>query len=337
MFEGSLTCGTTNTSGGASCSGVSVNNGNLQCASYNNAGTVFNQAYSYDMGNRLMTTFDSGGWWQAFNYDQYGNMYMRGGANQGSGGLPVYPPMPTSNIYNSANQNPNLTYDAAGNQTGFGSITLTYDAENRQTSATYIPSGQSCTQTDNSCWTGWYVYDGLGQRVEKILDSQSTVYVYDAFGMLISEYSDEEGAAPACSSCYLSYDHLGTVRMVTDQSASVVARHDFTPFGQEIPGDGSVGRNSQWGSTTDVEPKFTGQIRDQETGLDFFNARYFFGQLQRFMSPDPANAGADMTDPHGRNSPVGRSKAAGSESLSTVHRRIVGKAVPDNLAPGVDG
>jgi RHS repeat-associated protein len=46
-----------------------------------------------------------------------------------------------------------------------------------------------------------------------------------------------------------------------------------------------------------VEQKFTGQIRDNETGMDYFNARYFTGALGRFNSSDPLNLGADATDP----------------------------------------
>jgi RHS repeat-associated protein len=58
-----------------------------------------------------------------------------------------------------------------------------------------------------------------------------------------------------------------------------------------------TGRNSQWGLTPDVEQKFTGQIRDNETGMDYFNARYLTGALGRFNSSDPLNLGADATDP----------------------------------------
>lgn len=64
--------------------------------------------------------------------------------------------------------------------------------------------------------------------------------------------------------------------MVTDASANVIARHDFLPFGEEIPPN-SAGRSSQWGPGNDnVSQKFTGQIRDEETKLDYFNARYFW-------------------------------------------------------------
>ena len=47
--------------------------------------------------------------------------------------------------------------------------------------------------------------------------------------------------------------------------------------------------------------RFTGQIRDNETGNDFFNARYYTSSYGRFMSPDPANAGADITNPQSWN------------------------------------
>src|SRR5579883_2238765 len=50
-----------------------------------------------------------------------------------------------------------------------------------------------------------------------------------------------------------------------------------------------------------VEQKFTGQIRDSETGMDFFPARYYVSAVGRFTSPDPMNLGADPTDPQSWN------------------------------------
>jgi RHS repeat-associated protein len=77
-----------------------------------------------------------------------------------------------------------------------------------------------------------------------------------------------------------------------------VARQDYLPFGEEIPA-GYAGRSSSllFGASDGVEQKFTGQIRDSETGMDFFTARYYGSALGRFLSPDPANAGADLLDP----------------------------------------
>lgn len=58
---------------------------------------------------------------------------------------------------------------------------FTYDAENRQVTATIInPPASNSTET--------YIYDGLGQRVSKTLSGVTTTYVYDAFGNLAAEY-----------------------------------------------------------------------------------------------------------------------------------------------------
>jgi RHS repeat-associated protein len=125
-----------------------------------------------------------------------------------------------------------------------------------------------------------------------------TTDMYDAFGNLAAEYGMV--ASAACTTCYLSYDHLGSVRLVTDQNANVVTRHDYLPFGEEIPAN-TAGRNSQWGLTADVEQKFTGQIRDNETGIDYFNVRYYGSALGRFTSPDAPMIGADPEDPQSWN------------------------------------
>jgi len=109
-------------------------------------------------------------------------------------------------------------------------------------------------------------------------------------------------AKPSCATCYVSFDHLGSVRMLTDGSGNVVARQDYLPFGEEIPAD-TAGRSASllFGASDGVEQKFTGQIRDSETGMDFFPARYYESALGRFTSPDPMNAGADLLDPQSWN------------------------------------
>ena len=131
-----------------------------------------------------------------------------------------------------------------------------------------------------------YRYDGNGNRVEKIgLDGPGTVYVYDAQNRLAAEYSSITPAM-GCSTCYLSVDHLGSTRMVTDQSGSVISRHDYVPFGEEIA-SGVAGRLSVWNISDSIGQKFTGKERDGESGLDYFGARYYGSSLGRFTSPDP--------------------------------------------------
>jgi RHS repeat-associated protein len=146
----------------------------------------------------------------------------------------------------------------------------------------------------------FYQYDGNGQRVAKARDTGLTIYVYDAFGKLTSEYTNFPMGVQPCTTCYLSQDHLGNTRLVTDQAGNTVARHDYRPFGDEITA-GYGGRTADWAKYDSVKQKFTGQEHDGETQFDFFHARYLSGAQQRFMSADPGNAGADLLDPQSWN------------------------------------
>jgi len=252
----------------------------------------FNQVFSYDNVNRLSTSRESsagcGGtcWYRNFSYDPHGNGWV-----SDWGGPPLNASTPTSNVYDGNNHLSTAAYDGAGNQTTVPYVCgncLGYDAENHLVTAT--ASG-----------TVTFAYDGNGQRVQKTANGQTTVYVYDAFGQMAAEYSSGAAGNPQCNTCYVSWDHLGSTRLVTNESAQVIARHDYFPFGEEMPGN-TIGRNGQWGAGNDnITQKFTGQERDSETQLDNFQARYFEAPLGRFTSPDPENAGADLMNPQSWN------------------------------------
>ncbi len=182
----------------------------------------------------------------------------------------------TSSFYNTANNHfTAVNYDNAGNQTSKlypTTSTFAYDAESRQNS-TY----------SNTNGTSTYAYDGAGHRVTKVALGATITYVYDALGRMAAEYSTAEGV-PDCTTCYIVDDHLGNTRLVLDESANVVSRHDYQPYGQEVPDVN--GRTSLWGATDAINQKFTGKERDLETNFDYFGARYY-GYLQgRFTSPD---------------------------------------------------
>lgn len=149
-----------------------------------------------------------------------------------------------------------------------------YDAESRMVSSSLEVNGFTTTTA--------YVFDGEGRRVKK----DGTYFVYDAFGNLAAEY----GATPdAAGRQYLTMDHLGSTRVVTNGTGGVERRYDYAPFGEEIYA-GTGGRTTAMGYQAvpdKVNPRFTGKERDQETGLDFFGARYMSPAQGRFTSPDP--------------------------------------------------
>ena len=119
-------------------------------------------------------------------------------------------------------------------------------------------------------------------------------------------YIDGAALTVAYQTCYLAYDHLGSVRVVTDEAGDVVAWHDYVPFGEEIlPPDGGRGvaqsGTPTFGVADRVYQRFTGQFRDSETSLDYFESRYLGSALGRFTSPDEPFAGQDADDPQSWN------------------------------------
>jgi RHS repeat-associated protein len=101
---------------------------------------------------------------------------------------------------------------------------------------------------------------------------------------------------------WLVADQLGTPRMIFDKTGALanVKRHDYLPFGEELSA-GTGGRTTTQGySAADgVRQKFTRKERDNETGLDYFEARYFGSAQGRFTSPDPL--GGHTEDPQTLN------------------------------------
>ena len=184
--------------------GTNQNNGNLLGATYNNGGPgypqflTFSDKYSYDVLNRLTGVTDTG-YSRTFGYDAYGNSWVT--ANSG---VALARNTPTSNVYNGNNRIIGASYDGAGNQTVVNGNALTYDAENRQTSATEPASLGGATEQ--------YFYDGDGRRVEKSGPGGTTIYVYDALGKLAAEYSRSLlGKLLKTCERFLSHDRKGGV------------------------------------------------------------------------------------------------------------------------------
>ena len=252
--------------------------------------------------NRINSVIDTG-YSRSFQYDPYGNLWVTGNS-----GVPLAGNTPTANVYTSANRIGGGSYDAAGNQTVVNGNTLAYDAENRLGSATDGVTHAVAT----------YLYDGDGKRVEKSGPGTATIYVYDALGQVAAEYATATATSP-CTTCYLVWDHLGSARLTTDQNAAIVARHDYLPFGEEIPAN-TAGRSGQFGPGNDnINQKFTAKERDTESGLDYFGTRYYGSALGRFTSPDPLMATPErLLDPqewnmyaYVRNNPLSNTDPTG--------------------------
>jgi len=82
----------------------------------------------------------------------------------------------------------------------------------------------------------------------------------------------------------------------------VVSRHDYLPFGEEIPPTiGARTALADYASLDPVRHRFAGKERDRESGLDYFGARYYAGAQGRFTGADPENAGSRLLEPQSWN------------------------------------
>lgn len=93
---------------------------------------------------------------------------------------------------------------------------------------------------------------------------------------------------------YHHLDAIGSVRALTGVAGTVVERHDYLPFGEECTVGVCAGNPAGSGQPR----KFTGKERDQETGLDYFGARYHGSRIARFTTVDPVyTVGDNLVDP----------------------------------------
>jgi RHS repeat-associated protein len=299
-----------------------MNNGNVYTVT-NVKDDNRTQSFTYDALNRLLTAGDKTHWSNSYVYDAWGNLYQK---NPGS---PA-----GENMVKTADTNNRLSgmsYDAAGNVTNDGlGNTFVYDAENRIISVA------------NSGVTTTYVYDAVGRRIKKSSGSTATNYWFGPGGETLAE-TDASGnwtnyiffggqrlarnipqpsPNPADIKYYIT-DHLHSTAMFVDRAgtqAAILDDNDFYPWGGVVPGVGATSSNNRY--------KFTGKERDNESGLDYFGARYYANVTSRFMSPDwaakPTSVPyAEFGDPQSlnlyaytRNSPIVRVDADGHDFVN---------------------
>ena len=274
------------------------------------------ETYYYDALNRLCgaaeaataggavgrSSLSGNNWQQNYVYDAFGNRALLAGGFGTTGNTQAQvgsiSASAVAGIF-ASNRWIGATPDTGGNVTTLyaGGPQPAYDAENRVK-----------TVTESTMPGISYLYDGEGRRVLKTVGSVTTEYVYGAAGELVTEYG---GNAPVVSpTSYLTADHLGTTRMVTNGSGTVTELRDYAPFGEELgagvglrPGGSTLYAGLAYPSVTADASKvnFTSKERDAESGLDYFGARYMSSAQGRFTSPDPKLFPHDIADPQSWN------------------------------------
>lgn len=98
---------------------------------------------------------------------------------------------------------------------------------------------------------------------------------------------------------YLTQDHLGSTRVVTNENGAVRDRKDYSAFGEETT---TAQRTQGLGfNPPDIRQDYTGYEKDEESGLEFAQARYYNPTHGRFTSVDPLTASATIRNPQSFN------------------------------------
>ncbi|HBB89635.1 MAG TPA: hypothetical protein DC047_18670 [Blastocatellia bacterium] len=108
-------------------------------------------------------------------------------------------------------------------------------------------------------------------------------------------------ATTAATTHWLVADQLGTPRMIFDKTGALanVKRHDYAPFGEELVNGARPNVSSYAADST--RQKFTSKERDNETGLEYSESRYYSSIQGRFTSPDEPFADQEEDDPQSWN------------------------------------
>jgi RHS repeat-associated protein len=176
------------------------------------------------------------------------------------------------------------TYDQNGNMTSDGTECFEYNEANQLKKVKTCGTNQTIAE---------YVYDYNGNRVIKKVYSngvlQKTIYSpSDEFetAKLASNGATQNTSYylvhnelvakknPDGSKQYYHNDHLGSTSVLTNQAGALVEETQYDPWGEVKAG----GTKSKF--------QYTGQEMDDETGLNYYNFRYYDSHIRRFIQPD---------------------------------------------------
>ena len=256
--------------------------------------------FSYDGLSRLTAVHDAGGTlFEGFAYDPTGN---RTEASSPAGIVDYSYGTDSHRLLAVGGET--RSYDAAGNTTSSGAMSLAYGPHGRleEVGASGVPVQHN-------------LYNGRGERVRKLRyepyspggSPPAWTFLYDAAGRLVSEYKrtalnsepqrdyvwldDLQVAVLVHAGPYagealsVHVDHLGTPRMVRRDTGDVVWRWGLegNAFGEHLPGEDPDGDSQPF----TYNPRFPGQYYDQESSLHYNYFRDYEPGTGRYVESDP--------------------------------------------------
>lgn len=236
-----------------------------------------------------------------YRYDAFGNLHRRITTSaSGTSEQPIA-------VSWSTNQITDGTYDGAGNLTGGAGGPYTYGWDAMKMMATLTGNGRNdvyiygpgderiATKSGDKWKLTLRDFEGNVLRVVEKSGEGAWVWVEDVVHRDRQVAGTERPAAQG-GRRHFHLDHIGSVRLITDDDGRGVSRHDYLPFGIELT---SI-RQAQERGLAENAFRFAGHERDFTGGtltensdsLDYMHARHYKSTLGRFLSVDRAQADA---------------------------------------------
>ncbi|SDR55155.1 RHS repeat-associated core domain-containing protein [Paraburkholderia fungorum] len=267
--------------------------------------TSRSQNLVYDDLNRLATASGTYGT-QTYTYDGVSNRLSR--SANGTTEAYAYPSSSNrlASVTTSGGSARNFSYEASGQ--------MSQDV--RDSGQTYVftvnGDGRDAAVSLNGEVAGSYLYNALGQRVQKIAGGITTQLIFDRAGRLMEETDgygavlrdyvwldrvpvalvDDTGSSPVIY--YIHTDQLGTPQKMTDGSANIVWDNVTDPFGNSVATQGTSWSAANWGSFNWAGTmlslsnlRFPGQYFDRESGLNQNWNRDYDPTTGRYVQSDP--------------------------------------------------
>jgi RHS repeat-associated protein len=259
----------------------------------------YRESYEYDpVGNFgvIAHRVNGAGWTRRYEYQE--NSLQEAGKKSNR--------LRKTTVGNGLNHAEPYTHDAHGNMISMPHLAaMVWDFKDQLQQANLGGGG-----------TAYYVYDGAGQRVRKVIESQNgarqkeRLYLggfeiyreYNGAGIslereslhvldedqrvtLVETQTIQNGNAvngPVPLQRYQLANHLGSSSVELDKDGALIAYEEYHPYGTT---SFQVGR-----SVAEVSLKqyrYTGKERDEENGVYYHGARYYAPWLGRWLSCDP--------------------------------------------------
>jgi RHS repeat-associated protein len=257
------------------------------------AGASSTYAYTYDPMGRLRTVTRDGALIEEYQYDpvtgirSYEMNSLRG---------------VTGRSYTYSNEDHLLTAGATTYQYSLDGFLTNKTNGTNQTSYVYSSRGELLRVDLPDGRVIEYVHDPLGRRIAKKVNGAITekylwqgltrlLGVYDGSNSLLMRFQYADARMPVAmtkggATYYLTYDQVGSLRVVADSSGNVVKRIDYDSFGNIIDDSAPLFA---------VPLGFAGGLHDRDTGLVRFGFRDYDPDVGRWLAKDPILfAGGDI-------------------------------------------